>query len=94
MTLVMSNFAFVVSATFIKYLNARTMTININGANPINSHLHDTYSMIKPDNVGAMAGAKIIAKPIVPIILPRFSLGYKYKITVINRGIIIPAPMA
>jgi hypothetical protein len=50
--------------------------------------------MIKPDKVGAMAGAKIIAKPIVPMMLPRFSLGYKYKITVIIRGIIIPAPIA
>ena len=44
--------------------------------------------------MGPIAGANVIAIPIIPIALPRFSGGYKLKITVCTSGIITPAPVA
>ncbi|GAA0835017.1 hypothetical protein GCM10008915_20580 [Bifidobacterium pullorum subsp. gallinarum] len=50
--------------------------------------------MINPAKVGAIAGAKIIAKPIRPMTLPLFSIGKTISMTLIISGVMIAAPAA
>ncbi|MNN58900.1 hypothetical protein D3C81_1739740 [compost metagenome] len=93
-TLPTSSFDLEVSDTLTKYLNANAITIRTSGMRPINSQRQEWYSIMNPESVGPMAGAKIIASPSSPMALPRFSTGKMASTTLIMSGIIMPAPAA
>ncbi|MNI71139.1 hypothetical protein D3C73_1269970 [compost metagenome] len=41
-----------------------------------------------------MAGAKLIASPIIPIVNPRLATGIRIKVSVCTKGSMIPTPTA
>ena len=71
----MSIFSSLVGSTSLTKKNASTKTMPAIGAIMLKRWRHDKLSMIKPESVGPMAGARPITIPTVPMAAPRLSAG-------------------